>query len=298
MKLKFSWTGAAVASVLALLAMTGCAGPKEKGKVTVAVTTAPQAWLAERIVGDRGEVVALVPQGADAESFEPSVSTMKKLAQADVWMQMNVAGFESDLGKRISSNYPKLQLADVSTGIKRLGGHVCSNHGHDHAGHTEGVPEDSDPHLLASVRNAAIMASNMTELLSYRYPDDRSYFQARNRELQTELRCFDDSLRRLFACEGDRTFLIMHPSLGYFANDYGLTQIPLRRGGKEPSPRGVARRLEEARQEGTTLYVDLNEHPSPGARSMAEQEGMHTVEVSLSGRSILDPLRRMASALR
>ena len=31
-------------------------------------------------------------------------------------------------------------------------------------------------------------------------------------------------------------FMIYHPALSYFARDYGLHQIPIEAGGKEPSP--------------------------------------------------------------
>ena len=50
----------------------------------------------------------------------------------------------------------------------------------------------------------------------------------------------NDSIRTLLKESQGKTFITFHPSLSYFARDYGLIQYSLEEGGKEPSPAHMA----------------------------------------------------------
>ena len=46
-----------------------------------------------------------------------------------------------------------------------------------------------------------------------------------------------------------RKFLVFHPAWGYFAQAYGLTQVPIEQGGKEPGARTLVTLIEQAKRD-------------------------------------------------
>jgi zinc transport system substrate-binding protein len=57
------------------------------------------------------------------------------------------------------------------------------------------------------------------------------------------------SLTEKFRNAKRRSFLIYHPAMGYFARDYGLTQISVEIDGKSPTTSNMRRVVDLARQD-------------------------------------------------
>lgn len=63
----------------------------------------------------------------------------------------------------------------------------------------------------------------------------------------------DSLIRQTLATPGaDHAFMIYHPALSYFARDYGLHQIPIEAGGKEPSPAHLKALIDTCKDEKCT----------------------------------------------
>jgi zinc transport system substrate-binding protein len=54
-----------------LIIIIGCSVPGRPGGLIVVVTILPLAEMAERIAGERAEIVVLVPPGASPHAYEP-----------------------------------------------------------------------------------------------------------------------------------------------------------------------------------------------------------------------------------
>lgn len=290
--------------LLALAIMTGCVNDKADRTPVIAVSTGPQAWLAEELLPDStARIIQLLPPGADPESYEPAVGTLKQLAQAETWLTMRTPGFEESLEPKIRANFPNLAITDVTVGIKRDLPHFCN---HDHHGHGAHVHESdagdshegSDPHLLSSIRNAQLMASNMSAEFQRLFPNRADEIKERESALLSRLKNLDDSIASaLNDGNHSKAFLIEHPSLGYFARDYGLEQISLQEGGKESTPTQTAHALDHARAEGAKVMFTEKEHPASASAELARQSGIKTVEISLYSRDYLESLRKITGAL-
>lgn len=66
---------------------SGCKGRKTDThgrRVNVTVTIAPLEYFVKAIGGDSVSVTTLLPQGADSETFEPSVERMRAVGNADM----------------------------------------------------------------------------------------------------------------------------------------------------------------------------------------------------------------------
>src|SRR5690606_2509513 len=73
----------------------------------------------------------------------------------------------------------------------------------------------------------------------------RSNYQA----LMSDLESLDRDIRAKLSPLTNRRFLIFHPSMGYFADTYGLQQVSIEMEGKEPGARTLARLIDEAREQ-------------------------------------------------
>ena len=290
------------------LAATGCGcsytGTDSSGRPVAAVVYPQQAALLRPIVGDEFEIVTLLPPGSDPETYEPSMSTMKALTHADILFAMGTPGFEEAVLRGVGANFPDLKVIDSSAGIERLThthgsaeyGKLDHGHGHSH-GHDDHEAEiEGDPHLLTSVRNARIMAANMVSALSSLNPAESATYRRRLASLDSVFTVTDDSLRSILA-RGARPFVMLHPSLSYFAHDYGLTQLSMEQDGKEPSPRMYAQTMKTLSVSDPALLVTERTHSSPQLKAMADEAGIPELVVDLNSEDWIANLYKIAEAL-
>lgn len=228
---------------LTLLVLASCSQRRERPVITVAVPA--QASLLREIAGDNYEVNILV-KGGDAESFSPSVADISRLRESEAYMKIGNIAFEEAILDRLGENGDSLLIVDTGAGIVPVGGE-----------------EEPDPHVWLSLRNLRIMASNMTEALCGLDPADAQLFRLNLGRLTARIDSLDRLYDRRLAGHEGASFVVWHPSLSYFARDYGLRQIAV--GGaehKETSIPGMNRRISEAAEAGAVLMV-----MQPGADS-------------------------------
>ncbi len=168
------------------------------------------------------EVRTLIARGGNPESYEPSFSLMADLEQSSLYMQMGNLGFEDALEDRMATNFPDLPIVSTSDSIDLISG----SHGHDH-----GV----DPHVWSSAANARIIAKNMLRAVTELDPEDAVYYQANYNRLISKIDSVDNACTAMLAPLEGKSFMVWHPSLSYFARDYGLHQISIGIEGKEHS---------------------------------------------------------------
>lgn len=227
----------------------GCNNTDSRPKPTITVSIEPQRWLLERIVGDRMEVNTLIANGANPESYEPSFAHLANLERSVCFMQIGNLAFETSLTDKISANNPGLKIVDTSAGIRLITG----DHGHDH-----GI----DPHVWNSARNARIIARNMLNAIIDIDPEGADSYRSNFSRLCASIDSVDSICSTLLAPHGSASFMVVHPSLSYFARDYGLHQLPVGTEGKEHSVADARRALDEANEHNARVFLvdkDFNE---------------------------------------
>ncbi|MDE6022237.1 MAG: zinc ABC transporter substrate-binding protein, partial [Muribaculaceae bacterium] len=95
----------------------------------------------------------------------------------------------------------------------------------------------------------------------------------------------------------DKSVVIRHPSLSYFARDYGIRQIALQEDGKETSPLQFKRRLETVKDLNATVFISEREHSSSSDKDVASQLGINLIQVSLNSSDWLDDLMRVSNEI-
>lgn len=267
-----------VAAALMTAIMPGCSrGAQDRPVVTVSIP--PQKYFLEQIAGDKLNVRCLLAHGGNPENYEPSIADMRDLQESILYLTAGNLPFETSLVSRIAEINPGLDIVDTSAGISLIAGT------HSHGDSPQHEHDDTfDPHTWTSVKNARVIAANITDALVRTDPANADYYRSRHRRFDTRL----DSIDRAFASrlepfKGER-FLVWHPSLSYLARDYGLEQIAVGSSTKELSVADLRRSIDNGRDGKVAVFFYQPDMDGRQARVLNAQIGAREVDVnSLDG---------------
>lgn len=252
----------------------------------IAVSAAPQEWIASRLSADSLNVTVMIPPGSDPETSEPSISDLRSLSGSRVWFWLDTPGYERRLKESVSTNFPDLQPIDCTSGIDKITGtHGGTNH-----------KEEADPHYFSSARNMEAIAKSMAAGLIKEYPGHKGTIMKNLEGLTKELKEMDDSLGAMTS--GGKAFVTEHPSLSYFARDYGLRQISLTADGKETTPEDYARLLRRAKEENGQVVFYEKGHSPKQAFQTASQLGVPAMETDLNSVDWKEGILKIGRELR
>lgn len=215
---------------------TGACARPGSGERAVCVSIEPQRWIAEQIAGDRIKVESLMPGDANPENFDPPMSALRNASSAAAYLQIGHLPWEEALIERVRESNPDIKVVDTSAGIELITGT------HSHDGHSH----DIDPHTWSSVKNARIIAANTLAVLKSADPQNAGYYAANYTSLCERLDSLDSAFAKALAPAQGQSFMVWHPSLSYFARDYGLNQIALGSENKESTVKAMQHQIDEA----------------------------------------------------
>ncbi|WP_368113722.1 zinc ABC transporter substrate-binding protein [Bacteroides sp. RTP21281st1_E4_RTP21281_210402] len=270
-------------SCLLLAACTGRASKSNNGdgeKPVITVTLEPQRYFTEAIAGDKFKVVSMVPKGSSPETYDPVPQQLVSLGDSKAYFRIGYIGFEQAWMERLMNNTPHIQVFDTSKGIDLILNNGDHDHGHGHGprdGHTHAV----EPHVWNSTTNALIIAGNTYKALSQLDKANDAYYMARYDSLCQRIQHTDSLIRQqLSAPEAAKAFMIYHPALSYFARDYGLHQISIEEGGKEPSPAQLKELIDLCQTEDVRVIFVQPEFDKRNAETIAQQTGTKVVPIN------------------
>ena len=268
-----------IGSCLLLAACTGRtsqSGTEEKPVITV--TLEPQRYFTEAIAGDKFTVVSMVPKGSSPETYDPVPQQLVSLGDSKAYFRIGYIGFEQTWMDRLMNNTPHIQVFDTSKGIDLILNNDDHDHGHNsHDGHIHAV----EPHVWNSTGNALIIAGNTYKALSQLDKTNEVYYRNRYDSLCQRIQHTDSLIRRqLSAPEAAKAFMIYHPALSYFARDYGLHQISIEEGGKEPSPAHLKALIDLCQAEDVRVIFVQPEFDKRNAETIAQQTGTKVIPIN------------------
>ncbi len=301
-----------------LMVLPGFLGIAQAQPLPIVVSIVPQQYFVERLGGEHVAVSVMVPPGASPATYEPKPSQMAALANARLYLAIDVP-FEKAWLPRIASANPSMRVAHTDKGIEKLpmaahhhhdGDEEHNEHAHDsattghdaeHDEHAEHGHEHGgvDPHIWLGPAQARHMVESMLQELVRADPDHADVFRANYAALDNELTALDNEINAIFSPipEEKRVFMVFHPSWGYFAKNYKLEQIPIEYEGKEPTPRILAELMSKAREHGIRTIFIQPQFPRRSAEAIARQIDGTVVTADPLAYDWFDNLRTVAQSL-
>lgn len=238
---------------------------KEHSRQIITVSIEPLRYLTEQIAGNVFQVVTFVPKGSNPETYEPTPEQMAKLGNSVMYFGISDLGFERTWLDRLVQTAPEVTFIDVTEKIRRMQGHFHGNN----SSHQHGT----DPHVWTSPTNMQLIAQHICTALSKADTVHAESFRENLRKVQDDIQTVDDSIQHLLAGTSIRTFLIYHPTLTYYAHDYGLEQLAIENDGKEPSPRHLTDLINQCKEKQVKTVFVQQEFDRKNAELIAKETG-------------------------
>ena len=292
-------TGAACSVLLALPVL-----PVEAAAIKAFVSISPQRYFVQKIGGDLVDVSVLVPAGANPHNFEPKPRQMAELSKSAVYFAVGI-DFEKFWLKRIAAANPKMRVVRTDDGIAKIP--MADHHdgeigrrphpqkskaetqaGHDHGG---GSP---DPHVWLSPALVKIQAGHILDALVSMDPAHRSKYESNYASFMREIDQLDAELKALFAGRTGEQFMVFHPAWGYFAEAYGLVQVPVEIEGKDPKPAQLQNLIRLARERRIKAVFVQPQFSAKSAELLAREIGGQIVYTDPQAENWAGNLREVA----
>lgn len=269
-----------VMMLVMILFLSACGGKNivDNGKLKVAVTIEVQKGLVEAIAGDLVEVTTLVPKGGSPETFEASPQEIEKFSNADIFFAM-------DLPVENSKNLP----ADGDFMTVNLGDAVREKY--EDLNFDE---DERDHHTWLSPKRVMVMVEKIAEILIAEDPKNKDIYMENMILYLSELEALDNEISDMLEDKELRTFLIFHPALGYFADDYDLEMMALEEEGKEADPRRIGELVDLAKSKGIKAVLTTEEISSKQVEAFAEEIGGQVIVVEILGSDYIGSLKNVA----
>ena len=187
----------------------------------------------------------------------------------------------------------------MSEGVNYLyGTHDHHHHdGDEHDGHEH--HEAPDPHVWSSLRNMRLMAKNVADALCKLDGNNAEYYKSNLDKLSSRIDSLDAVTEAALDTVKVRKFIVWHPSLSYFANDYGLKQITVGSHGKELSVKELAERIREATDtDSQCVFFFQKEFDSHSAAEINRQFGAKIVIINPMNPDWESEIMNLTDALR
>ncbi len=254
---------------------------KEGGKPVLTVSLEPQRYMLEQIVGDNFKVVTLMPNGENPETFDPSPARRMDVDNSEAYFMVGYLPFEDKL--RSTAKDTSIFVNTTSAIDPIYGTHGCCRaHSKDVHGKA-GDAMSADPHLWTSVRNARVMTAVMAHRVAEIDPDNAQLYLSRLAKFDAHLDSLDRSFAERLAAMPDKAFLVWHPSLSYFARDYGLEQLAVGHESKEVSVNGLREIVDEAKSDSVKVFFYQRDYDSRQAEVVSAGTGARLVPVNPGG---------------
>ena len=273
-----------------LMAILVACGAAQTGAAAVKtyVSIPPLAFFVERVGGPSVSVGVLVGPGQNPHTYEPTPRQLVELSDAQVFFRVGMP-FEDALIQKMQSTQPNLVIVDVRKGVALRPSEETD--GKDHGG----AP---DPHIWLSPSNAKIIARNVAGALQRLDPAAAVTYDQNLKALLADTDRVAARISEMLAPFKGRTFYIYHPAFGYFADAFGLHEVAVEVGGKEPSARDLVRLIARAQEDHVRVIFTEMEFSRKPAESLAAELGAAVVSINPLARDYLSNLEDVAAKLR
>ena len=282
--------------------------PVLAANVKAFVSIAPQQYFVQKIGGDLVEVSVLVPPGADPHTYEPKPRQMAELAKTAVYFAVGI-DFEKAWMKKLAATNPGMGIVHTDEGIVKMA--LAEQH-HEHAKepkdahshdkahhHLEGAP---DPHVWLSPSLVKTQAKHIADALVAVDSANRSRYEENYTAFMREIDALDAELNSLFADSQGTRFMVFHPSWGYFAQAYGLEQVPIEIEGKDPKSAQLKKLIQHAKEHGIKVIFVQPQFSAKSAETVSREIGGQVMAADpLAGNwaeNLREVARKFKAALR
>ncbi|MDD4569174.1 MAG: zinc ABC transporter substrate-binding protein [Tepidanaerobacteraceae bacterium] len=287
MKITFKSITIMLITIANILLMTSCSSHTDEtnSKLVVAVSIIPQETFVKEVAGNMVDIVTIIPPGKSPANYAPTPQELEKLSNASIYFTIGVPAEQSSILPKLKEINSNVQIVDISEKVR--------NYYPDR----EFSLGQKDPHIWLSPKRAVIMVECIAYELSTIDSKNRDFYLKNAQNYIVKLKELDKDIKNLSHKLKNKTFIIYHPSLGYFADDYGLDMIPIQSEGKDATPDNLQKVIDTAKKQGIKTVLYQAEIDSKQSRLIASEIGGKAVQIVPLDPNYIDNLKKIAAII-
>lgn len=268
-------------AVLAGAASLAATRPVRAAKrLRIGVTLHPYYSYVANIVGDRAEVVPLIPVGFNPHAYEPRGEDIKRLGSLDV-VVLNGIGHD-DFAERMirASENPDVPVIEANRDVPLLAavGQMAQSRGKTISGKVV------NSHTFLSITGSITQVQTIARELGRLDPDNADFYSKNARAYAQRLRKIRASALSQIAEAPGASFRVatIHGAYDYLLREFGLevTAVVEPAHGVEPSPAQLAKTIEQIRAlDVKVIFSELN-FPSAYVDTIRRETGVRLYPLS------------------
>lgn len=255
-----------VSALLIAAALTACTAQKPEPssntqnaakKLTLVTTIYPFTDLAQKIVGDKANVIGIVPGGVEPHDYELTAQNIITIKSADIFVYNGMAAIEPWLPKVIPF-IPAVTKVDVSSGVKII---------------------ENNPHYWLDPEIDGTIVDMLVGVLVQKDRSNAETYQKNGENIKAQLASIHQSYTaQLLTCEL-RDVIVSHDAYAYMASKYHFQTHPIAglSPESEPDARTIAELISFVREK-KIPYILFETLASPKiADTIARETGARTL---------------------
>ncbi len=275
---------------MSLSLAVGCASKKENGLnpgesqngelLQVATSINPINELVKIVGGELVNTLRIVPAGADAHTFEPTIKDMAELAKVKILFTNGITLEPWAEKVAESSGNKTLKVSVLSEGVDLI--HLDEEDDSDHKEADDHAHGEYDPHVWLSLDALVIMAENVKNELVLASPENEQVFTENFMMFKKEATTLKEEYVEKFKPYAGKAFVTGHAAFGYLTRELGIIQKsvegPFQEG--EPTPKTLENLINFVKAENiTTIFVEEQASPKV-SETLARETGSETVVIN------------------
>lgn len=240
----------------------------------VTVSIIPQKFVVEKIAGDKANVNVMVLPGNEPESYSPTPKQLLSLKDSSVYCKIGVPFEKAWINKFLAIN-PKIKMINFEKGIKK----------------------DKNPHIWLDPVFLIQEGKTVRDALIKIDAKNKNFYEENYKKFAEECQVTNDKIQNLLKPIKQRTFIIFHPSLYYFAKRYNFNEIALEKEGKEPGLKYVTRLINTAKEKNIKTILTSPEFSQKSSKFIAKKIDGKVIDFSPLKYNIFDNITRVAKLL-
>lgn len=252
--------GAALAPVLA---------SADNHRLRIGITLHPYYSYVSNIVGDRAEVVPLIPAGFNPHAYEPRAEDIKRIGGLDV-VVLNGVGHDDFADRMIAaSEKPDVPVIEANARVPLLAATGQA---------ARGAGKVVNPHTFLSISASIAQINNIARELGKLDPDNAKFYSQNARAYGKRLRGLRaEALGKLSDAKGSELRVAtIHAAYDYLLREFGLevTAVVEPAHGIEPSPSQLKKTIDQLKELDVQVIFSEMDFPSSYVDTIQRESGV------------------------
>jgi zinc transport system substrate-binding protein len=137
-----------------------------------------------------------------------------------------------------------------------------------------------DPHIWLNPDNVKIIAKNILNYLIKLDTNNKSFYTKNYKRFINKIIKTNEDIKNNLKKMKNKHFMVFHPSWGYFAKYYGLSQIAIEVQGKNPTAREMINIIKKAKKYNLKTIISTSQTSDKLATQIAKTLNMKVIKVN------------------